>query len=454
MKKTKRLAAALLTIMAVSTACVAPPKEEAPAAPAAGTTQGADSGTSQSQETGSPEELTIWAWDQNFNIAAMNTAAEYYRKAGHPDFNLNIIEVEENAVETKSITAFTSGVSEGMPDILLMGDYSAQSFLNNYKGKYADLTDAIDFSQFAQYKVNAYTVDGKVYGVPFDSGSAGLYYRKDYLEQAGFTEEDMKDLTWSEFIEIGKKVKEATGKYFVVFTPYKGTHYIQIALQSSGEWLTKEDGSANFTDSAVVREMMGVLKELYKADLIMPVDYWSAEGIGGVQKGDVAAHISAVWYIPTLTSVPEMKGKWGYTNIPVLETVDNATKYSNIGGSSWVVLEESKNKDLAIDFLKTVYAGNIDFYQQILKEQGAVATYLPSLDGSAYEEGSDFFDGAKIYKDFADWGELVPSVDYGMYTNETSDALRTVTQDYFDDKLTLDEALEKAEKTFDMQVGN
>ena len=150
MKKTKRLAAALLTIMAVSTACVAPPKEEAPAAPAAGTTQGADSGTSQSQETGSPEELTIWAWDQNFNIAAMNTAAEYYRKAGHPDFNLNIIEVEENAVETKSITAFTSGVSEGMPDILLMGDYSAQSFLNNYKGKYADLTDAIDFSQFAQ----------------------------------------------------------------------------------------------------------------------------------------------------------------------------------------------------------------------------------------------------------------------------------------------------------------
>ena len=28
MKKTKRLAAALLTIMAVSTACVAPPKED------------------------------------------------------------------------------------------------------------------------------------------------------------------------------------------------------------------------------------------------------------------------------------------------------------------------------------------------------------------------------------------------------------------------------------------
>ena len=133
MKKTKRLAAALLTIMAVSTACVASAQGRG-----ARSTGGRHHPRSRfryfpkpgNRITGGTDHL---AWDQNFNIAAMNTAAEYYRKAGHPDFNLNIIEVEENAVETKSITAFTSGVSEGMPDILLMGDYSAQSFLNNYK---------------------------------------------------------------------------------------------------------------------------------------------------------------------------------------------------------------------------------------------------------------------------------------------------------------------------------
>lgn len=461
MRHMKKLALSLAAITALTTACVAPnsattaaPTSAAKEETKAEATTEAASGETQAAASGEAEELTIWAWDQNFNIPIMETAAEYYRKAGHENFKLNIVEVEENAVETKSITAFTSGVSEGMPDILLMGDYSAQSFLNNYEGKYADLTDAMDFSQFAPYKVKAYTVNDRVYGVPFDSGSAGIYYRKDYLEQAGFSEDDMKDLTWSQFVEIGKKVKEATGKYFVVFTPYKGTHYMQIALQSAGQWLTDSEGKPVFKDSPAIREMMEVIKEMYKADLIMPVDYWSAEGVGGIQKGDVAAHISAVWYIPTITSVADMEGKWGYTNIPKLETVDNATQYSNIGGSSWVVLEDSKNKDLAIDFLKTVYAGNVDFYQQILKEQGAVATYIPSQSGEAYGEGVDYFGGACIYKDFAEWGSKVPEVDYGMYTNEACDALRTVTQDYFDDKMSLDDALTKAEENFNMQVGN
>ena len=36
-------------------------------------------------------KLTIWAWDQNFNIKAMNIAKEYYQK-DHPDVEIEIIE--------------------------------------------------------------------------------------------------------------------------------------------------------------------------------------------------------------------------------------------------------------------------------------------------------------------------------------------------------------------------
>lgn len=44
-----------------------------------------------------------------------------------------------------------------------------------------------------------------MYGVPFDSGATGFYYRTDYLEQAGYSTADLEDITWNEFIEIGKK---------------------------------------------------------------------------------------------------------------------------------------------------------------------------------------------------------------------------------------------------------
>ena len=57
----------------------------------------------------------------------------------------------------KLVSGFTSGVSEGLPDIVLVEDYAAQNFLINYEGKFAELSDEIDFSQFAPYKVEAGT---------------------------------------------------------------------------------------------------------------------------------------------------------------------------------------------------------------------------------------------------------------------------------------------------------
>lgn len=42
--------------------------------------------TAQASGTGA-EKLTVWCWDENFNIAAMNTAAEYYRAAGHENLS-------------------------------------------------------------------------------------------------------------------------------------------------------------------------------------------------------------------------------------------------------------------------------------------------------------------------------------------------------------------------------
>lgn len=51
-------------------------------------------------------------------------------------------------------------------------------------------------------------MDGKNYGVPFDNGAVIAAYRMDYLEQAGFTIDDFTDITWSDFMEKAKVVKE------------------------------------------------------------------------------------------------------------------------------------------------------------------------------------------------------------------------------------------------------
>lgn len=411
----------------------------------------AEASTNESGDT----TLTVWCWDENFNIPAMETAAKYYQAAGHEDVKVEVVNVSEDDVRSKCVAAFSGGVTEDMPDIILVGDFWAKNFLTNYKGMFADLTDAIDYSEFANYKVQCLTVDERVYGVPFDSGAAGMFYRKDYLEAAGYTPEDLEGITWPEMIEVAKAIREKTGKYAFDFIPSTCAFaWFDSAMQSTGEWFYDAEGKADFVNNKAVREMFDVIKELWNNDCVYRAEARDSAAVSAVQAGEIAFVLTAVWSTPTITAATDAAGLWDYTPVPKLTTTETASEFTNIGGSSWVVLENSANKDVAVDFMKTVFAGNVEFYDQILHEQGAVATWLPASESDAYNEPVEYFNNKPLYADFASWGAKVPAVDYGTNTWTANAAIQAYLQNYVDSEMTLDEALQKVQENYDMQVGN
>lgn len=145
--------------------------------------------------------LTVWTWDLNFNVYAIEKAAEIYAQ-DHEGFKVEVTEVLSDDIETNLTTAASAGDYSTLPDIFLMQDNSFQKYVANYPDIFTDLTDSgVDFSQFAEAKVAYSVVDGKNYGVPFDNGAVIAAYRTDYLEQAGFTIDDFTDITWSDFME-------------------------------------------------------------------------------------------------------------------------------------------------------------------------------------------------------------------------------------------------------------
>ncbi len=140
-------------------------------------------------------KLTVWAWDQTFNIKAMNLAAEQYKK-DHPDFELEVIETSSDDCQTKLTTCANAGDYSTMPDIVLMQDNSYQKFLKSYPDAFTDLTDiGINWDDFATLKQSYSMADGKHYGVPYDNGVCAAFYRTDILEEAGYSMDDMKDIT-------------------------------------------------------------------------------------------------------------------------------------------------------------------------------------------------------------------------------------------------------------------
>ncbi|MGB9678443.1 MAG: ABC transporter substrate-binding protein [Thermoanaerobacteraceae bacterium] len=415
------------------------------------TSNSSSSNNSPQQNTSSKsgtKKITVWAWDPNFNIAIMNDAKAIYTKE-HPDVQIDVVEMAKGDLEQKLNTVLASGVKEGLPDIVLIEDYNAQKYLQAYPGSFADLTDKIDYNKFAKYKLELMTINGKVYGVPFDSGVTGLFYRKDILEQAGYKPEDLNNITWDKFIEIGKKVKEKTGKAMIGFDPSDGG-LMRIMLQSAGEWYFDKDGKPNFTNNPAMKEALTMYKKLFDSGIIKEVSGWN-EWVAAFNKGDSAAVVTGAWIIGSIKAETSQSGKWGLAPTPRLN-LSNSVNASNLGGSSWYVINSSSNKDIAIDFLKEIYAGNNDFYQKILVERGAIATYLPAQTGSAYSAPDPFFGDQKVYTDLSEYMKNILPVKYGIYTYEADAAIMNIMPNVYSGKISIDDALKKAEEQLKNQI--
>ncbi len=87
------------------------------------------------------------------------------------------------------------------------------------------------------------------------------------------------------------------------------------------------------------------------------------------------------------------------------------------------MLSSSAEKNEAADFLATVWGKDVDFYQKILVDQGALGSLLAARDGAAYKASDEYFGGQAVWQNFSDWLAAVPAVNYGIFTQEVDAAI-------------------------------
>lgn len=370
------------------------------------------------------QELTVWCWDPAFNLYAMEVASEIYTR-DNPDFKLDIVETPWADVQTNINTAAMSMELESLPDIFLMQDNAFQKNMANFPQIFVELTDSgVDFSQFAEAKVNASVVDGKNYGVPFDNGTAVFAVRTDYLEEAGQTVEDYTDITWSEFNELGKVFLEETGHPLISMTAE--SDLINVMMVSAGAGFFDEDGQPYLAENEVLHEVLTVHADIVSSGVLQMVNDWD-QYVGSFTSGNVGGTINGCWILASVQTAEDQAGNWAVTNLPKIE-VDGATHYSNNGGSSWAVSTNSKNPELAFDFLAKTFGGSVELYETILPTSGAMATWLPMADSEIYAEPQEFFAGQAIYQDLTNFADEVPSVPIGVYHYEAVDFISAALQ--------------------------
>ena len=403
----------------------------------------------ETAEAGTDDEtLTVWCWDPNFNIYAMKEAEKIYQRE-HPGFKLDIQENIYNDIEQKLITAAEAGDYSTLPDIFLMQDYSFSKMVTNYPELYTDLTDSgIDFSKFTAGKVADSTVDGKNYGVPFDNGAVIFALRTDIIEQAGLAANDFKDITWSQFMELGQKVLDTTG--CPMLTACGGSELVIMMMQSAGASPMVE-GAVKLVDNAALKEAMEVYKKLIDTGIMVDYTDWD-QYIASMNDGTAAGVIQGCWIMSSIQAAEDQSGKWAIVNMPRLESIPDATNYSNCGGASWAVSSNCKNVELAVDFLNTTFGGSIELYDILLPNAGAIASFLPAGESAIYQEGSAFYGNQPVYADIVDYAGKVPAFSYDAYYSDIRSALTDAITNVVQNGADIAQEMQNAQDTVEFNI--
>lgn len=354
-------------------------------------------------------EITIWSWD--VALAHLQKWAEEFQKE-NPDVTFNFEEMGVSQVYQKMTTCLQSGI--GLPDIVSLEGEQMAKFGEKFPGKFVDFTDTIDKDQFFPVKIAECTVDGKIIAYPWDSGPAGIFYRSDLFEEAGIKAEDI--VTWDDFIEAGKIMKEKTGVDMLCMSESRSDTTYRLMMMSAGGFYFDQDGNTQVDSEASIKAME-TCKEMHDAGITFNNSSWD-DMIAGMGADQFACIADAVWMVGSIKdAVPQQEGKWAVMPMPKFEA-DAETHGASNGGSVLAIPEASKSKEAAEAFVKFVMESeeaNIDGF----KQYGLYPSYLPALDAEVFKEGDPFFGGQQIFDLFTEAGKTVPQVNYTVNYAET-----------------------------------
>ena len=338
--------------------------------------------------------ITVWAWDDNYNVKAANEAKAIY-ESNHKDVTVKVVSLSIDDIVQKLNTSFAAGNYDGLPNVVLIEEYRIGSYLEAFPGTLRDLSAIVHPEDWMAYKLGPLTKDGKIYGVPFDSAACAMFYRTDLLEQAGYTDKDLQNITWDQYIEIGKKVKEKTGTSMLQITSGDLT-LMKILMQSAGTWYVKDDNvTLNIKGNAVMKKSLETYKALMDSGIVLTLPNWDAQ-VQAIQDGKLATIVDGSWISATIKTAADQSGKWAVAPIPRMDGLDGAANASNVGGASWYVIDKVENADIAEDFLDVTFANNTELLNQLVIDIGLFSSHKDDGSFTNYDVADSFYGNQKI----------------------------------------------------------
>lgn len=271
-------------------------------------------------------------------------------KALHPN-----VEFEVTAVETSNyLTTLKTMIAAGdTPDIIFGKPKEYTDLIE--AGHLADMTGAPFVSNLAPGAVPSVAYKGKVYGLPVDLQSIGIFYNKKVFADKGIK----IPATWNELIAACDKLRAAGVAPFA--HPYKDSWTVFVDFFAD-EYVVRADypdmyeqieaGKKSFADYPHFKELLKRIRTRasYGAGDDWGTDNGTAQNL--LATGKAAMYINGSWAIGDfLNNFPA--ASIGY--FPVPSTNDASKNKLPVGvDDAWMASAGTEHKDVVLDFFKYI----------------------------------------------------------------------------------------------------
>ncbi|HSE69592.1 MAG TPA: sugar ABC transporter substrate-binding protein [Nocardioidaceae bacterium] len=204
--------------------------------------------------------------------------------------------------------------------------------------------------------VEAGTVDGELYGMPWYAGVRSVIYRKDVFEKAGVE----PPTTWDELVAAGEKIEQTDPKMLAFPVAGDSEYGVYPFVWGNGGEIATEDGGSwsSQIDSPEAQEGIDFYTGLateHGFSTPAATTWNEADLSDAFSRGEVAMMIAGSWTPGALVEAnPDLEGKIGAFPIP---GPDGGVSPSFLGGSHLSVFEGAKNPDLAWALVKMMSTG-------------------------------------------------------------------------------------------------
>ena len=289
--------------------------------------------------------------------------------------------------------------------------------------------------------LNAFSFDGKAYGIPKDFNSLALVYNKDLFDIAYIQYPNEND-TWDDLENKLAKVVEAfDGEVTGLALAPEFARFGAFAYATG--WEPFVDGKTNLMDPAFKEAFKWYTGLKEKGLGVMPADIGQGWGGGALSTEKVAAALEGAWILGFLRDeAPNLR--YGATLLPKNPGTGQPGNF--IYTVAWGINANSKNKDAAFEVMEALTSPAA---QQWILERGlAIPSRKALADNPYFEKDTPEAQANKIVFLGASAGYVKP-FKFREYGDKWMSPINVALSEVMSGQKTVDEALELAQEQLD-----